>query len=140
VWGSYPPDTSGPTLWWANTTVFNTQIATYLCPSDGRQISGSLINYGGNMGGPFALGGFTGTMIPPTDPGWVYSDAQSLKLMPTAQGISFNSVTDGLSNTTMWSEAATPPPDPTQVKAGSGKNAENRVFFPLNVINTTPTV
>ena len=24
VWGSYPPSTSGPTLWWANTTVFNT--------------------------------------------------------------------------------------------------------------------
>src|SRR5262249_44606000 len=38
VWGSYPPDTSGPTLWWANTTVFNTAANSFLCPSDARQL------------------------------------------------------------------------------------------------------
>ena len=68
VWGTYPPDASGPTLWWANTTVFNTTVSTFLCPSDGRQlpqsVQMSVVNYGGNYGGPFVLGGYSGTIIP----------------------------------------------------------------------------
>ena len=68
VYGSYPPDTSGPTLWWGNTTIFNTQVASFLCPSDARQLPESaqltVVNYGGNYGGPFVLGGYTGTIIP----------------------------------------------------------------------------
>ena len=39
--GLVSPATSGPTLWWGNTTVFNTQTATFLCPSDRRQLSTS---------------------------------------------------------------------------------------------------
>ena len=33
-----PPfgQSNGPTTWWANTTVFNMQVAVYLCPSDQR--------------------------------------------------------------------------------------------------------
>ena len=33
VYGSYPPSTVGPITWWANTTVFNMQVAVFLCPS-----------------------------------------------------------------------------------------------------------
>jgi prepilin-type N-terminal cleavage/methylation domain-containing protein len=59
VWGSQPPNASGPTLWWANTTVFNTQISSFLCPSDARQLptstQASVANYGGNFGGPFCF-------------------------------------------------------------------------------------
>jgi prepilin-type N-terminal cleavage/methylation domain-containing protein/prepilin-type processing-associated H-X9-DG protein len=133
VWGTYPPDASGPTLWWANTTVFNTQVASYLCPSDSRQISGSLINYGGNVGGPFVLGGFSGTMIPSLYSG-DYNDPRT-----STRTIGLESVTDGTSNTSLWSEAATPPSNPATVLAGSGKFAENRVFFALSVNNTVGT-
>ncbi len=73
IWGSYPPSTSGPTLWWGNTTVFKSQTSSFLCPSDARQLPQSsqmtVVNYGGNFGGPFCMGGFTGTIIPDANPG-----------------------------------------------------------------------
>ena len=88
VWGSYPPSTSGPTLWWANTTVFNTTVSGFLCPSDPRQLPPSsqmtVINYGGNFGGPFAMGGYTGTIVPDANPG-SWSTVDTDKLLPTAQ-------------------------------------------------------
>jgi len=141
VWGSYPPATSGPTLWWGNTTVFNTQTSTFLCPSDSRQLPTSsqmtVVNYGGNYGGPFAMGGFTGTIIPDVNPGsWATTDVDNL--LPTARTIGIQSVTDGTSNTGLWSEMLTPPGGGTTV-AGTGKNSENRVFFKANAPNTTAT-
>jgi prepilin-type N-terminal cleavage/methylation domain-containing protein/prepilin-type processing-associated H-X9-DG protein len=137
VWGSYPPDTSGPTHWWGNTTVFNTTISAFLCPSDSRQLPQSsqmtVVNYGGNYGGPFVLGGYTGTIIPMRSSG-DYSDP----LLKTATPIGVQSVIDGTSNTTMWSEMLTPPA--VNPKAGSGKNAENRAFWSPNPKNLTPTM
>jgi prepilin-type N-terminal cleavage/methylation domain-containing protein len=95
VFGSYPPDIRGPTLWWGNTTVFNTQVASFVCPSDARQLPEStqltVINYGGNYGGPFVLGGYTGTIIPSTNPGWNYTDP----LIATAKTVAIAAVTDG---------------------------------------------
>jgi prepilin-type N-terminal cleavage/methylation domain-containing protein/prepilin-type processing-associated H-X9-DG protein len=140
VYGSYPPSTSGPTLWWGNTTVFNTTISSFLCPSDGRQLPSSsqmtVVNYGGNYGGPFAMGGFTGTIIPDANPGsWATKDVDNL--LPTVKTIGFQSITDGTSNTTLWSEMLTPPT--ALPKAGAGKNAENRAFFNANALNVTPT-
>jgi prepilin-type N-terminal cleavage/methylation domain-containing protein/prepilin-type processing-associated H-X9-DG protein len=140
VYGSYPPSTSGPTLWWGNTTVFNTQSSSFLCPSDSRQISQSsqmtVVNYGGNYGGPFAMGGFTGTIIPDANPGsWAVKDVDNL--MQTAKTVGVQSVTDGTSNTSLWSEMLTP--SATTVVAGTGKNAENRVYFNANAPNVTPT-
>lgn len=137
VWGSYPPDTSGPTLWWGNTTVYNTQVSAFLCPSDSREIPMSsqmtVVNYGGNFGGPFQLGGYTGTIIPTSNPGWGYSDP----LTQSATAVTIASVTDGTSNTSMWSEQLTPfNATPT---AGSGKDAANRGFYPSPGTNVTPT-
>jgi prepilin-type N-terminal cleavage/methylation domain-containing protein/prepilin-type processing-associated H-X9-DG protein len=141
VYGSYPPSTSGPTLWWGNTTVFNTQTATFLCPSDSRQLPTSsqvtVVNYGGNYGGPFAMGGFTGTIIPDANPGsWASNDVDNF--LPTARTVGIQSVTDGTSNTSLWSEMLTPPGGGTTV-TGTGKNAENRVFFNANAPNSTAT-
>jgi prepilin-type N-terminal cleavage/methylation domain-containing protein/prepilin-type processing-associated H-X9-DG protein len=128
VWGSYPPDTSGPTLWWGNTTVFNTSVSSFLCPSDGRQLPPSaqqtVVNYGGNYGGPFVMGGYTGTIIPMTNTG-DYSDP----LLQTAKTVSIAAITDGTSNTTMWSEMLTPPA--VKPVAGTGKAAENRAYFAI---------
>src|SRR5262249_11303597 len=74
VAGTFPPDASGPTLWWGNTTVFYASISSFLCPSDSRMLPQSsqvsVVNYGGNFGGPFAMGGFTGTIIPSTAANW----------------------------------------------------------------------
>jgi prepilin-type N-terminal cleavage/methylation domain-containing protein/prepilin-type processing-associated H-X9-DG protein len=148
VWGSYPPDTSGPTLWWANTTVFNTQMSTFVCPSDSRQLpqvygatghqytQNSVANYGGNFGGPFCFGGYSGTIIPSTNPGFSSFFDPDL-LMSTARTIGIQAVTDGTSNTTLWSEMLTPPA--TTVVAGTGKMFENRVFFDAAAPNSTPT-
>jgi prepilin-type N-terminal cleavage/methylation domain-containing protein/prepilin-type processing-associated H-X9-DG protein len=136
VWGSYPPDASGPTLWWGNTTAFNTTVSSFLCPSDARQLPTSsqktVVNYGGNYGGPFTLGGFTGTIVPMTSSG-DYNDP----LLKTATTVSFNSVIDGSSNTSMWSEMLTPPV--LNPKAGTGKYNENRAFWALSTKNLTPT-
>jgi prepilin-type N-terminal cleavage/methylation domain-containing protein/prepilin-type processing-associated H-X9-DG protein len=140
VWGSYPPSTSGPTLWWANTTVFNTTTATFLCPSDSRMLPPSnqatIINYGGNYGGPFCMGGFTGTIIPDFNPGsWSTGDTDNL--LPTASTIGIQAVTDGTSNTSMWSEELSPPA--VNPVTGTGKNSENRAFFLANAANVTAT-
>jgi prepilin-type N-terminal cleavage/methylation domain-containing protein/prepilin-type processing-associated H-X9-DG protein len=140
VIGSYPPDTSGPTLWWGNTTVFNTTVSSFLCPSDGRQLSQSsqisVVNYGGNYGGPFALGGYTGTIIPMSNPQWDYSDSQSMALTQTARPVTIASITDGTSNTSMWSEMLTP--YASTLVTGSGR-AELRGIFPSPGTNLIPT-
>ena len=140
VWGSHPPSTSGPTLWWANTTVFNTQVGLFLCPSDARQlpqsVQSSVANYGGNFGGPFCFAGYTGTIIPSMNPGFTSFFDRDL-LMSTAGTIGIQSVTDGTSNTTLWSEMMTPPA--TQLVTGMGKLFENRVFFEVDTLNITPT-
>jgi prepilin-type N-terminal cleavage/methylation domain-containing protein/prepilin-type processing-associated H-X9-DG protein len=143
VWGSYPPSASGPILWWGNTTVFNTAASSFLCPSDSRQLPQSsqmtVVNYGGNFGGPFAMGGFTGTIIPDANSQWGTMDpnGNSAALMNTAKTVGVQDVIDGTSNTTLWSEMLTPPA--VSVVAGSGKNLENRVFFLANVTDNTPT-
>jgi len=93
----------------------------------------TMINYGGNFGGPFVLGGYTGTIIPMTNPGWDFSDP----LVQTAKTVTIADITDGTSNTSMWSEQLTPYVTPPP--AGVGKNAENRGFFPSPGKNLTQT-
>jgi prepilin-type N-terminal cleavage/methylation domain-containing protein len=132
VYGSYPPATNGPTNWWANTTVFNLQIGTFLCPSDGRVIQSALANYVGNQGGPFALNPYSGTIIPSSA-----SVGDVPSAMRTATSIDFNSVTDGTSNTALWSEAVT---GSTQtITTGSGV-AEKRAYFNTNDNDKSTTV
>jgi prepilin-type N-terminal cleavage/methylation domain-containing protein/prepilin-type processing-associated H-X9-DG protein len=132
VYGSYPPATNGPTNWWANTTVFNLQIGTYLCPSDARQIQSAVANYVGNQGGPFALNPYSGTIIPSAAN---VGDVPSA--MRTAMIIDFNSVSDGTSNTALWSEAVT---GSTQaVVTGSGV-AEKRAYFDTKDNDKSTTV
>ena len=96
--------TGVPNFWLGNTTVFNTQIATFSCPSDTKEATGSVINYLGNLGGPFVLGGYSGTIIP-TSYSWDYADA--MDLVRTAKTIGFAAVTDGTSNTALYAEAVT---------------------------------
>jgi len=103
---------SGYTYQHANDTVGAAQVASFLCPSDGQKkkpLSGTnalgvgfdygTSNYVGNYGGPGQFGNagtngaFSGTIVPNA---W-YSDAN---LAP----IGVESITDGTSNTAMFSE------------------------------------
>jgi prepilin-type processing-associated H-X9-DG protein len=139
TFGSFPPDASGPTNWWANTTVLVfVQVGTYLCPSDTKKVTGPLSNYVGNQGGPFQLGGYTGTVIPTDAPGDFGPPLNSLN--NTAIGINFAAVTDGTSNTALLSESVSPASNPALVLAGSGKLQENRVFFDSGARSTALTI
>jgi len=94
---------SGNTYQQGNNTVMYLQIATFNCPSDGQKRPPASpyggTNYVGNYGGPGQLaaagtnGAFSGTIIPNA---W-YSDGN---LGP----IGFEAITDGTSNTALFSE------------------------------------
>src|SRR5258705_12150483 len=46
--GAVQPNSSGNTLYAKNTTIFNTQIATLVCPSDAKMRGVTISNYVGN--------------------------------------------------------------------------------------------
>jgi len=136
VYGSYPPATNGPITWWANTTVFNIQLAVLLCPSDSpRQLKQPVTNYMANMGGPFLINGYSGTFAP-LNPTMFYQGLGVYQLQanyPNAQTaglVGLSSVTDGTSNTSLFSEGVSG--TNMQIIAGSGKVSEMRGFFNTN--------
>jgi len=133
VYGLNPPLTpTGPTTWYANTTIFNMQVAVFLCPSDTKLLKNSVSNYVGNVGGPFLIAGYSGTMVPLN--AWGQSTGNGPPVpynYPNGQNngtIGFQAVTDGTSNTALWSEAVTG--TNIAIRAGSGKLNELRGFFP----------
>jgi prepilin-type processing-associated H-X9-DG protein len=135
VYGSPPPSTAGPISWWANTTVFNIQLSVVICPSDSpRLLRQPVTNYMANLGGPMILYGYSGPFVP-LNPAMidngngtynqvVYPNSQ------TAGTVGLSSVTDGTSNTALWSEAVSGTNLP--VFAGNGKVTEMRGFFNTN--------
>ena len=78
---------------WMNTTAVNTKIAAFLCPSDGQLLASS---------GGIRLNNYHGSFGVTTDP-WLASGSTGV----FAQTVSYDvgAVTDGTSNTIMWSEA-----------------------------------
>ena len=134
VYGSYPPSTSGPISWWANTTVFNMQVAVFLCPADSRLLRQPVTNYVANIGGPYILNGYSGPFVPlnpnATDNNNGTYTSWSYPLSQDSGTVTLAGITDGTSNTALWSEAVTGTNKP--VVAGTGKVAEFRGFFPTN--------
>jgi len=136
VYGLNPPVLqNGPTTWYANTTIFNLQVGISICPSDTRVVKGAITNSVANIGGPFLLGGYNGPFVPLNAWG-IYGNNNTFtpQNYPMSQNngtIGLQAVTDGTSNTALWSEAVTGTNIP--VRSGSGKVNELRTFFPAGV-------
>ncbi|SIN85367.1 prepilin-type N-terminal cleavage/methylation domain-containing protein/prepilin-type processing-associated H-X9-DG domain-containing protein [Singulisphaera sp. GP187] len=83
-----------------NTTVGYTQVVAYLCPSDGATQRPSppwgALNYMGNWGGPGEIATFTGTCLSP-----YWGDSTNA---PSTNAIGVEALTDGTSNTALYSE------------------------------------
>ncbi|RUL87133.1 DUF1559 domain-containing protein [Tautonia sociabilis] len=127
--GAVHPNAAGSDLYATNATVFNTQVSSFLCPSDAPIRQTSLCSYFGNVGGPFALGGYTGTLIPSQG---TWPVPSSMRTTPGAVKIS--DIRDGTSNTALWSERLTGHPNAGSIVPGSGEDAK-RVFFRTEVNN-----
>jgi prepilin-type N-terminal cleavage/methylation domain-containing protein/prepilin-type processing-associated H-X9-DG protein len=84
----------------ANNTAGYSYIATYVCPSDSIQSRPAPpwapLSYAGNIGGPGTISQWSGVVIPGQNP-W-YNNTNN------AQAVSTTSITDGTSNTAMFSE------------------------------------
>ena len=130
--GAVQPNSAGSVLYAMNTTMFNTQVGALLCPSDGPLRQVTISNYVGNLGGPFQLGGYTGTFIP--------TKTWSLTNDYLAGDLKLAGVHDGTSNTALWSEVLSGHPNPTGISAGSNNpNDWKRVHFETGLNNTTMT-
>ncbi|WP_406693899.1 DUF1559 domain-containing protein [Singulisphaera sp. Ch08] len=90
-------DNNGSTA--TNSTVSYNQLASLLCPSENAtnrpQPPYAALNYVGNIGGPGAIRTFSGTMISPY---WGSASA------PTTNAIGLQAITDGTTNTALFSE------------------------------------
>ena len=118
-----------------NTTVFNSQVASYLCPSDAKMRTASICNYVGNVGGPFQMNtSWSGTFIPtPTN------DFNYLNIK-TPSTVTIAAITDGTSNTALFSEVLSGIDSTTGITpATSNPNLWKRVYFPTTYSDQSGT-
>ncbi|WP_435018851.1 DUF1559 domain-containing protein [Tundrisphaera sp. TA3] len=113
-----------------NSTVSYNQIASLLCPSDsasGRpQPPYAALSYAGNFGGPAAISSMSGTII---SPNWGDTVVQT-------SAIGIEAVTDGTSNTGMFSEKLIGVTGNPSVLLGDRANGK-RAMFPFTVSAAT---
>ncbi len=106
-----------------NSTVSYNQISALLCPSDSAenrpQPPYAALNYVGNIGGPGAIATFSGTVISPY---WGSASA------PSTNAIGLQNITDGSSNTAMFSERLMGVTNNPVVYAGDASNAKRATF------------
>ena len=106
-----------------NSTTSYNQIATLLCPSENSssrpQPPYAALNYVGNLGGPGAIRTFSGTMISPY---W------GSNLAPSTNAIGIQAITDGTTNTALFSERLMGIAGNPTVTLGEKNNAKRAIF------------
>ena len=135
VWNAYNvgavhSNAGGSALVAMNDTAFNTQVSTFLCPSDAPERQTSLCSYFGNEGAPFQLSPWNGTIVP-TAGAWPIPGNQRV----TGGAVTIASIRDGTTNSALWSERLTGAANTSGITAGSGKETRNRAFFNTGLRN-----
>src|SRR5262245_46519304 len=124
--GAVHPNASGSQLYNMNTTVFNTQIASFLCPSDALMVRVSQSSYVGNAAGLFPVSGYSGTFVP-TAASWPEGTPSP---GATTSTLKIAGIIDGTSNTALFSEKLTQHARVSTIQAGSSSpNDVRRVWF-----------
>ncbi|WZO96449.1 DUF1559 domain-containing protein [Isosphaeraceae bacterium EP7] len=128
-----------------NATIANVRVASLVCPSEdmksGPWIASSWTNYHANFGGPAPLASWSGPIVPTRSdpnnkPGFNNADGGATR----NQGIlGFESVTDGLSNTALFSEKLVGL-NGYAAKAIPGTADGKRVQFQLSVASNRDSV
>jgi prepilin-type N-terminal cleavage/methylation domain-containing protein/prepilin-type processing-associated H-X9-DG protein len=118
-------------LYEKNTTVFNTQVGSLLCPSDGPERNVSLSNYVGNYGGPFQLKAYSGTFIPTPD--------KNQSLVSNSATVKLSAITDGTSNTALFSEVLSGTQLPGNARPGQMPLAKRVHFMAPSASNFAAT-
>lgn len=113
-------------------------MATLICPSESvtaRPASPwAPLNYAGNAGGPGPISQWSGTIIPSANKccGW-YNNSNN------QGGVGMQSITDGTSNTTMWSEHLFGINDPGTNNGNLVLRSDPRAVRAMFVVNITLT-
>ena len=129
--GAVHPNASGSVLYNMNTTVFNVQLGSLLCPSDSKMVRVSVSSYVGNASGVFALGGYSGSFVP-SRASWPDNANPSPGATTAPGALAIAAISDGTSNTALFSEKLTAHSSPTSVRAGDpNPNNSRRVWFRL---------
>ncbi len=134
--GAVQCNSGGCGLYNMNTTVFNSQVASFLCPSDAKmRATATICNYVGNVGGPFQLNtSWSGTFIPTPTQDFTYLNIQSPSTVKIA------SITDGTSNTALFSEVLSGIDSLSGITpATSNPNLWKRVYFPTSASDQNAT-
>ena len=100
------PAVTFATTGFENTTVTNTQVATFLCPSEDNQVRPSTsgtTNYVGNYGGPGQSQCYTGTVVPLADLNRVFNGPSAASFGRTGP-VTLEGIRDGSSQTALFSE------------------------------------
>ena len=119
-----------------NTTVLRAKVSTMLCPSENVKVpsmtQGGWKNYIGNIGGPAGFAAWSGIFVPMTQDSYGYNGVYTNSNCGT---FGIESVTDGTSNTAMFSETLLGSgPPANQVTVASGKRLTT-YLFPTGVAN-----
>ena len=123
-----------------NTTVLSTQVGVLLCPSEDKKITkigpGTRKNYVANVGGPANFMAWSGVLVPLKDNPPLSYAGRLLRTATAAPRSGSKPITDGSSNTAMFSETllGSGPISPIALSATSRHGTTYEFHVPLNNI------